>query len=340
MRHIDTPFSLSVVLVCFQSAGVLGRCLRFIRDSGDLSIKKIIVVNNSADDAEEISALSSEYGAEHLQCVTNLGYGAACNAGFDRTDSDCVVFLNPDVMISAGSLKALAEELRVAPGVVAVGPAIFDGVRKRNIKLISSAEPNRRVKATFQKRQSTYPVQYIPGCAIAVRSSAFRQIGGFDDGFFLYFEDDDISIRLGQVGELRRVEIAVALHRHGGSTPNHGKLRMQLGWHLGFSMVRAMRKHRGKVGKLLAASCLLTRMLEPLNLLSARHRRKTYGYVKGGKHALFGDIPEAPRTFDMLPGLYRSDIKITADYAAARSYRSDPSTDHKRTLSPGRSAKS
>lgn len=298
--------NLNLVYVCFHSENSLRKSLEFLFRSGDCAfINRIVVVNNSQNDAIEIEALCMEYGIVFVQSKVNVGYGSGCNFGFEYTDARAVAFLNPDVLITSESLRLLAGVLYGSMELVAVGPEIYDGKRRRRIKRASVAEPNRKRSRNW-KRLDSYPVQFIPGCALVVESDAFRKVGGFDAGFFLYFEDDDLCIRLGQLGELRRVETAVALHRHGNSSTDRSSYRQVLGWHLGFSMSRALRKHRGEVGRFIAAYRLILRTLSPLNLLSQRYRRKTVAYVMGGRHALMSQsLPTAPNSIDHLPGLKR-----------------------------------
>ena len=286
----------------------------------------MIVVNNSPGDASDIQEIAEQYGAQLVHVGSNLGFGRGCNVGFRHATADVVAFLNPDIMMTTGSLKVLRERLLSEASLVAVGPEIFDGFRKRNIKRHSSSDPRgtecfQRVWTWLRRASSkstlswtgladlfarplNAPVRFIPGCAFFVRAEAFRRIGGFDEGFFLYCEDDDLSIRLATLGGLERVPSAVALHRHGQSTSDGKGMRLAQAWHLGFSTARALRKHRGEVGRFIAAYQILLRALSPINLASHRYRKKTVAYVMGGWHALMPQaVPSAPLSVNDLPGL-------------------------------------
>lgn len=325
--HVVQKPTLSIVYVCFQSGAALDRALNFLRlDKLTKNFVQAIVVNNSSGDASDIQEITERYGAQLVHVGSNLGFGRGCNVGFQHATAEVVAFLNPDIMMTTGSFKVLRDRLLSETSLVAVGPAIFDGARKRKIKRRSSSDPRGtewflRVWTWLQRssskstlwwtgladlfaRRVNTPVRFIPGCAFFVRTDAFRRIGGFDEGFFLYCEDDDLSIRLATLGGLERVPSAVALHRHGQSTSDGEGMRLAQAWHQGFSTARALRKHRGEVGRFIAAYQILLRALSPINLASRRYRKKTVAYMMGGWHALMPQaVPSAPLSVNDLPGL-------------------------------------
>lgn len=285
---VGEPFTLSLVIVCFNSSAPLERLLAFLRGSGPIDfVQDIILVNNSPCDEGRISTIGTAFGCTVINSGENLGFGAACNLGFAVSEADSVVFLNPDVLISAGSLRVLRDSLKNCDQTVACGPIILDGVRRRRLKWSSVADPNPRASLPlFRRRSDVLDTFFLPGCALAVRSTVFREIGGFDESFFLFYEDDDLSIRLSEHGRILRLEASVAVHRHGQSSPDSEDLRRFRAWHLGFSFVKAMRKHRSSLGIFVAVTSLALRALSPLNVVSMRYRRKSIGMISGGWAAL------------------------------------------------------
>lgn len=287
---VDGPFTLSLVIVCFNSSTPLERLLSFLHASGPVDfIQDIILVNNSPCDRERIASIGTTFGCTVINSGENLGFGAACNLGFSMSAADGVVFLNPDVLISAGSLRVLRDNLKNCDQTVACGPIILDGLRRRRLKCSSVADPNPRASTpVFRRRLDVVETYFLPGCAMAVKAAAFREVGGFDESFFLFYEDDDLSIRLSEYGRIVRLEASVAVHRHGQSAPDSEEMRRFRAWHLGFSFVTAMRKHRSASGTLMATILLACRAFSPLNFISVRYRRKSIGMVSGGLVALCG----------------------------------------------------
>lgn len=265
--------SVSIVVVCFNSAEPLNSLLAGLRKSECLlNPIEIILVNNSCDDADEIKRIAAQYGCRVIQNSENLGYGTACNRGARVAESNLVLFLNPDVTLSKASINLLAGASLLVSDGVAFGPVIYDEGRRRHSKTISIADPGAAASKMNAPRNGLVPTAFISGCAFMVKRDAFLRIGGFDESIFLYYEDDDICIRLRQFGTLHIVESAVALHSHGRSANDPRKWRKLRAQNLGYSMAYVLAKHRGTSGIALAIAKTILRCLSPLNLLSDRHR--------------------------------------------------------------------
>lgn len=256
------------------------------RPEGQISISNVVVINNSLGDAGEINDIAKTYGCDLVQCDENLGYGAGCNIGASHATGELILFLNPDVYISRASISLMLRASLVMQGGVAFGPAIYDEGRRRRIKKTSIADPARLQKSRLPSEIGVTPTAYISGCALLVRREAFLQVGGFDEKIFLYYEDDDICIRLRALGALYVVDAAVALHSHGRSASEPPKWRKLRAQNLGYSMLYVMRKHRGANGTASAMLRTALRCISPLNLMSLRYRTKTIHMTVGSLRAL------------------------------------------------------
>lgn len=274
--------SVSLIVVGFNSEGPLRHLLSSLAaDMGRLPSWQIVVLNNSLEDAPPIADLARDFGCVCVQNDENIGYGAAANIGAANAGGDYLLFLNPDVVITQGSIAVLVEAAIATPDGVAFGPVLFDEGRRRRGKSVSIADPVRfpwwRARRKAGKRQTAF----LPGCALLVEADAFRMIGGFDENIFLFHEDDDLCIRLRDLGALYIVEAAAALHSHGRASSDPGKWRLLRARSQGHSLHYVMRKHRGQIGVSSAIARLLLRCLSPLNLLSGRYRTKTFQIVSG-----------------------------------------------------------
>lgn len=181
------------------------------------SFDRLLVVDNaSTDDTREVAA---DAGLEVVSLEANRGLAAAANVGVDRASGPTFAVLNPDVRAaSAGDFRRLEEEL-LEDGVGAVAPALVlpDGTLQDSARWVPTPLDLlvRRISRNDRGAVRTkYPVdvEWATAACLVIRRSAFDQIGGFDDGYFLYFEDVDLCVRLRAAGFRIRYDPTVRLH--------------------------------------------------------------------------------------------------------------------------------
>jgi GT2 family glycosyltransferase len=145
----------------------------------------------------------------------NLGYAAACNHGLSEARGRYVFFLNADTKYDSGSAAELLRWLDQNPSVALLGPRVLnlDGSRQFSCRgfpgwtttlchrhsLLARVFPNNPLTAQHLRTDlDTRPaeVDWASGCCLLARKSVLREIGGFDDGYFLFFEDVDLAYRL------------------------------------------------------------------------------------------------------------------------------------------------
>lgn len=210
---------LSVVVVNYFSEESLARCLRSIASDGE-PVEVIVADNGSRAEARQ--ALK----AAHPELVWremggNAGFGAASNAGAALARSAKLVFLNPDTALAPGSLAALAQALDAGELAGAIlGCAIVDpdgGVQLScrrfpnwktflagRFSLLTRLFPSNPWSTDYLMRDFDHrqvrPVDWVSGAAMAMRKATFERLGGFDERYFLYFEDVDLCRRAWQAG--------------------------------------------------------------------------------------------------------------------------------------------
>jgi N-acetylglucosaminyl-diphospho-decaprenol L-rhamnosyltransferase len=179
---------------------------------------RVLVVDNaSTDDTREVAA---DAGFEVVSLETNKGLAAAANVGVGRTSGPSFALLNPDVRAtSARDFWRLEEEL-AEDGIGAVAPALVlpDGTLQDSARWVPN--PLDLVIRTISRndrgavRVTNHPVdvEWATAACLVVRRSAFDQIGGFDERYFLYFEDVDLCVRLRAAGFRVRYDPTVRLH--------------------------------------------------------------------------------------------------------------------------------
>jgi len=185
--------ALGVVVVTYNSAAVIKEALQSI----DEDVNCVVVDNCSTDDTVD-RALAC--GAQVVRLDANQGFGAACNIGAYTLNTPFVLFLNPDARLRPGALRHLVEAALERPEWVAVNPQFRTSqgnqwYRRKSLLLTSDA--NRRLKQPPSGRQE---IEVISGATLLVRRNPFLELGGFDENIFLYFEDDDLAVRVKKAG--------------------------------------------------------------------------------------------------------------------------------------------
>ncbi len=171
-------------------------------------VEEIIVVDNSCDETERKN-LESLKGAKVYFMEKNLGFGKGANYGFQKAKGDYILFCNPDLLFKEGSIFYLKEGLK---DFDAVGPSFFwDGDCKIilpypypysfSYEIFSnfSEKKERNLYFSFELKifRATKPInlKILSGTCFLIRKEAFKGCGGFDEEFFLYFEENDFFER-------------------------------------------------------------------------------------------------------------------------------------------------
>ncbi len=221
---------VAVVVVTHNSARHLAALRRSLSTSSTLPARMLVVDNASTDDTVN-SAVAA--GFEVLETGSNDGFGAACNAGLGAVSNEFVLFCNPDVAPAPDALERLLSALMTTPRAAIAGAAFEDTYQARKFvritgqmvgflpKALSSRFPFRRYECRIEVDQSQdhVVVDYAVGAFILCRVAALRSVAGFDEQFFLYFEEDDLARRLGKCGWLTLlVSSARVGHEHNASS--------------------------------------------------------------------------------------------------------------------------
>jgi N-acetylglucosaminyl-diphospho-decaprenol L-rhamnosyltransferase len=167
---------------------------------------------------------------------SNVGYGSAMNAGVALLPADIrwVVLSNPDVVLTSGSIDELVRVARSDEAIAAVGPALLtgDGEIYPSARAVPSLRTgvghalfvnlwveNPWTRAYRNDREAAAVERdagWLSGACILVRRELFEEVGGFDPGYFMYFEDVDLGYRFGKAG-YRNVYAPSAVAVHTGA---------------------------------------------------------------------------------------------------------------------------
>lgn len=247
------PALLPSRVACATVSYYSGEHLLTLIDSlrrGTRQPEQIIVVNNAVDD--ELTEIRAIAGVSVLDAGRNLGYGGAINLAVEGLPESIrwILVANPDIVVEPDTLELL---LRSAVGhgrAGALGPVLTDstGVVYPSARSLPSlgtgighALLGRRLPSNpwsrrywGSRRMLNEPVRevgWLSGAFVLIDRAAFDEIGGFDPGYFMYFEDVDLGRRLGDAGWANLyVTEAVVVH-HGAHSTRRAAEAMNLAHH-------------------------------------------------------------------------------------------------------------
>jgi len=202
---------VTVVTVTYASAGTV---IGFLESCpADLPV---LVVDNASPDETLAVVRAVRPATEMIANARNLGFGAACNLGLDGVRTEFALLANPDARLTEAAVAALVAAAEAHPGHRLVAPLLMDG-EGRPIRSWNVAQPRRGL---LPRNRDAEPWPEGPTC-VAFASGAcllLRPADGlrFDEGFFLFYEDDDLCARAG--GALLEPAARV-FHAGGRSSP-------------------------------------------------------------------------------------------------------------------------
>lgn len=206
-RGVNASRSLAVVIPSWNSLGLLPRCLGSLRDQG-AEIELMVVDNGSADGTLEY--LRGE-GIPHLSLPRNEGFARAVNLGAARTEAATVLVLNADTVLEPGCAGALLDALEADPSLGGAQPRILQIEGEEGAppavataRLYSAGQAlladGRAIEEGAGEPQSPGYLRRreifgVCGAACLLRRELFTELGGYDESYFLFYEDVDLNVR-------------------------------------------------------------------------------------------------------------------------------------------------
>jgi GT2 family glycosyltransferase len=250
--------AIDVGIVSYRSRELLQACLESLVDNPPERPLRIVVVDNDSRDgtAEVVREFP---GVELVEPGRNLGFAAATNLALRRCDAPYFLALNPDTRVPAGALDILATLMDGRPGVGICGCRLeredgsFDHAARRAFPTTLGAIGHftgigRREHAPSALAQyrapgiARGPVDAVNGAFMLMRRQMLDELGGLDEGYWLYMEDLDLCYRAAEAGWATWYEPSVTVtHLKGGSSGRHRTLRANYAFHYG--MYRFYRTH-------------------------------------------------------------------------------------------------
>ncbi|MCA8949042.1 MAG: glycosyltransferase family 2 protein [Planctomycetes bacterium] len=299
------PPRVAVLLLNFRRPELTLRCLTDLDAVAGVELDVLLIDNGSEDDsAARLAAAAGERAAcEFLALEHNLGFAGGMNRGIEwaaRRGAPFCLVLNNDVRLPSDAIRPLADVLANDPRVAAVGPTVLhpDGTVWAEGGDVGFA-PNalrlrRHGRAPAPRERGPEAVGFLPGACVLFRTAALGAVGGFDEHYFMYWEDVDLAARLrasgGRIVWLPWVRVE---HESGGSSGG-GRSRLRK-----FLMARYAPRYLRHHGSLAgwAGWAVFDVLLWPLALLTGP--RAAWAKLRGTLAGLTG-AEITPATIDRL----------------------------------------
>jgi N-acetylglucosaminyl-diphospho-decaprenol L-rhamnosyltransferase len=234
---------LRVVAVTYSPGEALTRFVESLRSATTRPYEVVLADNGSTDGSPERMAARYEY-VRLLPTGGNIGYGPAANAGLAGLTEGYAVLANPDVVFEPGAIDELIRVAERWPRAATVGPAIRTPEGElypsaRDLPRLSTgighallgwAWPANPWTARYRRERELpreRPAGWLSGSCLLLDVAAFRSVGGFDPGYFMYFEDVDLAERLGRNGWLHVYAPSAVVVHEGGHATRRDPHRMQ-----------------------------------------------------------------------------------------------------------------
>lgn len=233
---------VSVIVVNFRGAADTVACLRAL-ERVDYAPFEIVCVDNASgsDDVARIKTAVAELSVDVkiVESERNLGFAGGCNLGAEHAGGTVLAFLNNDAIPDARWIRAAVDEFIADPTVGSVASKVLDADGK-NVDFVDGGltwfgmgyklhAGRPLVDVPSAEHEVAKDVLFATGSAMFVRASVFEELDGFDDRFFMFYEDVDLGWRLNLQGwRVRYTPESLVFHRHHGTmdsvdTPESGR---------------------------------------------------------------------------------------------------------------------
>lgn len=227
------PGVVSVVLVNYRGAEDTITCLReFAQVEWPEDRLELVVIENDSGDGSAEKIRAAVPHAKVIESGANLGFAGGCNLGVEHATGEWVAFLNNDARPGPRWIAAAVEAMQADPTIGAVASKVLDW----DGNLVDYVDGSLTWYGAGYKREAEKPdspeydipkdVLFGTGAAMFVPTALYREIGGFDERFFMFYEDVDLGWRLNLLGyKVRYVPESVAFHKHHVTMKKFGNFR-------------------------------------------------------------------------------------------------------------------
>ncbi|MEB3369996.1 glycosyltransferase family 2 protein [Saccharopolyspora mangrovi] len=278
-RPATDGLDATAIVVTYNSRDHVTPCLAALTRAGVLAR----VVDNASTDGTGALIAAHFPGVSMVLNPVNMGFAAAVNQALSAVDTDIVLLVNPDCVLPEPTAHALVHTLRTHPDVGVVGPRLMDaegriaisahpfesltsllasrfggGLVPVSVRRLLCGENRRRTYDACRQVDTPVTVDWLSGACLAVRTELLRQLGGLDEQYFMYYEDEELCLRAWRHGaRVLHLPTVHATHLGGASSNDPAWL-----WpHLYRSLLRFFSRHRHRSYPAARAAVLLRSLI-------------------------------------------------------------------------------
>lgn len=227
------PGVVSVVTLNYKSADDTIECLRGL---GSLDwpddMLEVICVDNASGDGSADRIRAAVPWVRLVESPTNTGFAGGCNFGVAHAAGEFTALINNDARPDPHWIRAAIGVLRREPGVACVASKVLDWDGEKidyvDASMTFYGMGYKRFTGDFDTGEHDRPrdVLFATGSAMVLRTEIFRQVGGFDERYFMFYEDVDLGWRLNLLGyRVRFVPESLVFHKHHATIARYGAFR-------------------------------------------------------------------------------------------------------------------
>jgi GT2 family glycosyltransferase len=222
-------FDLSIIIVSYKGWDRLVMCLKSISSVSGIN-KEVIIVDNKSDDETFVQIEKEFPGFKFIHNTVNGGFGNGCNLGAEKAKGNLLLFLNPDTVVKESELEKLITAFRLnqSESILSCRQVNERGKEKAaygqfpdfcNLTgVLRSIFGGKMKTLSNQKSEVIFP-DWVSGSAMMMSKELFHELGGFDEDFWMYFEDVDICRRARNAKrDIQFFQNITIEHNHGGSS--------------------------------------------------------------------------------------------------------------------------
>ncbi len=258
-----TKNDLTIIINTFKSDEQIFSCIDSINDN-----LKIIIIENSSN-IEFKNNLEKKY--KNVECYLakdNLGYAKGNNLGLSMVKTKYALVLNPDTILDKNAINNFFLNVKKSLDFAIIGPAIQEKKDNLNKELIF--------------KNDLIEVEYVKGFAMFLNLEQFKEIGFFDENFFIYLEEIDLCKRLKKAGKKIFLDKNIIINHLGASSHNKSfdfQMNLSRNWHWMWSTFYFKKKYKGFILALLEVLPKLISSLIKFTIfliLNKNDRKKIY----------------------------------------------------------------
>ena len=254
---------ITIVITSFKSEEKIKKCLNSIDKEC-----KVINVENS-NNIEHKKNIEKEF--DNVSCILtgeNLGYGKANNIGLREVKTKYALILNPDTQLFPSTIKNFLKIVQKIPDFAIIGPNIKENKREEDFKDSTATSEARLTKS-------------VKGYAMFLNISQFKEVGFFDENFFIYLEEIDLCNRLTKKNKKIYWCPSIFIYHQGGKSHDssiNNEMELSRNWHWMWSTFYYSKKYRGFFISLLVLPKISSAILKILlySIIFNKNKKKIY----------------------------------------------------------------